>query len=74
MLDSQYNERANHLADALPQPAAHAAGGGGGSEPRELPCSEQIRAVNAAVIPGATGRGTPATAEISEEVSCSAHS
>lgn len=59
MLDSQYNERANHLADALPQPAAHTAGGR--SEPHELPCSEQIRAV----IPGATGYGTPATAEIS---------
>jgi hypothetical protein len=71
VLDSQYNERANHLAGALPQPAAHAAGGR--SEPHELPCGEQIRAVDA-IIPGATSYGTPATVEISEEVSCSAHS
>ncbi len=72
MLDSQDNERANHLADALPRPAAHAADGR--SEPHELPCGEQTRAVDAAIIPGATGYGTPATVEISEEVSCSAHS
>jgi hypothetical protein len=71
VLDSQYNERANHLADALPWPAAPAAGGR--SEPHGLPCSEQIRAVDA-IIPGATCYGTPATVEISEEVSCSAHS
>lgn len=72
MLNSQYNERADHLADALPRTAAPAAGGR--SEPHELPCGEQIRAVNAAIIPGAAGYGTPATAKISEEVSCSAHS
>jgi hypothetical protein len=72
VLDSQYNERANHLPDALPRPAAPAADGR--SEPHGLPCGEQIRSVDTAIIPGATGHGTPATAEISEEVSCSAHS
>ena len=71
MLDSQNSERANHLADALPRPAAPAAGGR--SEPHGLPCGEQIRAVDA-IISGATSYGTPATVEFSEEVSCSAHS
>jgi hypothetical protein len=69
VLDSQYNERANHLADALPRPAAD-----GRNEPRGLPCGEQIRSVDAAIIPRATGDGTPSTVEIAEEVSCSAHS
>jgi hypothetical protein len=72
VLNSQYNERADHLADALPQPAAPAAGGR--SEPYELPCGGQITAVDTAIISEATGYGTPATAKISEEVSCSAHS
>ncbi len=72
MLDSHYIERAYHLAEALPRPAAPA--DGGRSEPHELPCGEQIRAVDAATIPGATGYGAPATVKISEEVSCSAHS
>jgi hypothetical protein len=72
VLNSQYNERADHLADALPQPVAP--GAVGRSEPHELPCGEQIRAVNAAIIRGAAGYGTPATAEITAEVSCSAHS
>jgi len=72
VLDSQYNERANHLADALARPAAPAADGR--SEPHGLPCGVPTRAVDVAVIPGATSHATPATAEISEEVSCSAHS
>ncbi len=72
MLNSQYNERANHLADALPQPAACA--DSSRSEPHELPGGEQIRAVDTAIIPEATGYGATATVKISEEVSCSAHS
>lgn len=72
MLNSQCYERAGHLADALPQPAACT--DGGRSEPRELPGGEQISAVDAAIIPEATGYGATATVRISEEVSCSAHS
>jgi hypothetical protein len=72
VLNSQYNEHADHLADALPQPVAP--GAGGGSEPRELPGGGQIRAVNDAIIRRAAGYGTPPTAAISEEVSCSTHS
>lgn len=72
MLNSQYNEQADHLADALPQPAVP--GAWGGSEPRELPGGGRIRAVSAAIIRGAAGYGTPPTAAIFKEASCSAHS
>lgn len=73
MLNSQYYERADHLADGLPQPAACA--DGGRSEPHELPGGEQqISAMDAAIIPEATGYGATATVKISKEVSCSAHS
>jgi hypothetical protein len=72
VLSRQYDERARHLAGALLQPAAPAAGGKG--ESRELPCGEQVRSVNSVSIPGGSGYGTPATAEPNGEVPCSARS
>ena len=72
VLNSQYYERAGHLADALPQPAVCA--DGGRSEPHELPGGEQISAMDAAIIPEVTGYGATDTVRVSEEVLCSAHS